>query len=267
MSLETQYSMISLEASSGVEGVRHAVSRLPHFMKTLTGQIGKALAHPISAFFPKNNLERAAAVCMAVPYQQMRTRAIPVVPGLSVDYLTYTNALAQSATLCSQIEPNMLQPTINAMARLLNDPDQFRTVRPSAEFVTVDIAPLNSASKTVLKMIDHAKDTATAPYGTVIRRNADWAEIIKNSQHVNTVFTSADHVRFMSTVERLNELVATMIQRLSNDQDAYKVSGPMLKKIIDAIYNCGLAVEFFGLTYRRVLVYNTAMDRFIEQYK
>lgn len=263
MSLEAQYEVISLEASGGADAVRQAITRLPSFFVSLTARLGQALSAPIDAFFPKHNLEWAAAQCLAVPYHVMRARTMPAVPGLKVDYLTYTNALAQNAALSATVEERMLTPVINYLSQALNNPDQFRNMRPDNQLDGISVTKLNQASKAISRMTEVTSNPATALYGTLIRRNADWQQIIENSQNIHLVFTSADHVRLMSTVERLNTLISTLIQRLNGDQDAYKVAGPVLKKIIDLTYNCGIGVEFFGLTYRRTLVYDNAIERFI----
>ena len=268
LSLEAQYRTISVEAKAGPASLQQALTRLPGFMKETTKRLVEALSHPIDALFPARNLHWAVEQLVAVPYPQMRSVIVPCIPGIRVDYLTYTDRLADDAKFCSQFEAMYLDPLIDYLARKLNNPDGLRSVQPDDALDHMSLKEFNAHNAAMGKVLDLHNDKAQKPYGQLIRRNADWPEILAHSQTIHAVFTQADHDRFKTKFDRAKNLLDTLIQRLTHGgPDAYKISAPVFTKVVDATYVVAHAVELYGLTYRRALVLDFALDQLIDSVK
>jgi hypothetical protein len=267
LSLEAQVNTITLEAASGESSLQQALTRLPMFLKTTTTKLVDALKHPIDSFFPAKNLTWAAEQLSATPYPQMRGVTVPCVPGIKSDYLAYTNQLADDALFCRAMEQNYLDPLIDYLSRKLNNPNGLRSVQPDDSLNHITMDALNHHNQALGKHLDARDDKNTKPYGKVVKNNASWAQIIANCETIHRAFAAADHDRFKSKVDRANELLGTLIQRLTHDKELYRVSGPVLTAVVNAAYVTATAVEYYGLTYRRGLVLDFAIDQLIVQVK
>lgn len=267
LSLEAHHRTITLEARTGTEAsLQQALTRLPEFFKSARKKLVDAFSHPIDALFPAKNLAWAVAQLNEIPYPQMRSVDVPCVPGINVDYLTYTTRLADDARLCKRFEADYFDPFIDFLSRKLNNPDGLRSLAPDASIDHITMAELNVHNAAMGKLL--TKDDKTSKgYSRVIRRNADWAEVMAHSKTIHEVFTQTDHDRFKAKAERANNLLGTLIQRLTHDHELYKISAPVLKTIVDKGYILAVAAEFYGFTYRRALVLDNALDLMIEAVK
>lgn len=267
LSLESQYETLTLEAMAGDSSLQQALTRLPEFFKAVKKKVADAIEHPIDALFPTKNLEWAASQLIAVPYPHMRTQQVPCVAGIKVDYLTYTERLADDAKLCRRFENEFLDPYVAYLSGKLNNPDGLRSMRPDDSLEHINLKELNVHNTAMNKLLDVHDEKMSKPYGKLIRRNADWPEVIAHSRVIHEAFTQSDHERFKGKFERANVLLGSLIQRLTADQDAYKVSAPVLKAIVDAAYAIATAVEYYGITYRRARALDFALDQLIESVK
>jgi hypothetical protein len=267
LSLESQYETLTLEAMAGESSLQQALTRLPEFFKAAKKKVADAFQHPIDALFPAKNLEWAAGQLIATPYPHMRNQQVPCVAGIKTDYLTYTERLADDAKFCRRLEAEYLDPFIAYLSAKLNNPDGLRSVRPDNSLDHITIKDLNVHNTAMSKLVDTHDEKMSKPYGKLIRRNADWPEVIAHSKVIHEAFTEGDHERFKGKIERANTLLASLIQRLTADQDAYKISAPVLKTVVDVAYVIANAVEYYGVTYRRALVLDYALDQLIESVK
>lgn len=267
LSLEAYHRTISIEAKAGGDSLQQAITRLPMFFKAAKSRLTDALSHPIAAMFPAKNLNWAANQLATIPYMVLRTKNFPAVPSMKADYLSYTEALAKDAFLAGEVEKNYIEPFIAHLSALVNSPDALRSMKPDNSLDQVNLNDLNKHTAAMGRLIDVRQDAPSKHYDKLIRRQADWAPIVTHVTDINRAFTQSDHERFTSKVDRMSTLLGTLIQRLSADNDAYKVSAPVLKKLVDASFVCATAVEFYGLTYRRALVLDQALTQLIDQVK
>jgi hypothetical protein len=263
--LDLQYRNIALEAQAGESSLQQAVTRLPEFLKATTKKLVDALSHPIDALFPAKNLHWAVNQLVAVPYPQMRSVEVPCVPGIKVDYRLYTERLADDAKLCKRMEEDYLDPLIDYIARKLSHPDGLKSAQPDDTLSHISMKDLNAHNNAISKCIDAKHGKVSKPYGQIVKRNADWPEILAHSQTIHLAFSQVDHDRFKAKVDRANNLLATLIQRLTQDRDAYKVSSAVLGKVVEVSYVVATAVEYYGMTYRRALILDNALDQLIVQ--
>ncbi len=264
LSLHAQYSTLALEAQAGESSLRQALTRLPHFFKEVGKSLTEAFSKPFHAVFKAKDLNWAITQLAAVPYPTLRTTVVPCVPGLTTDYLSYIAALDLDAQHAAVLEAKYLNPLIDFLAKKLANPDALRSQAPDLALVAVDLTALNIRTKAMAGLVDPTNDSASQPYGKLIKRHADWTAIQEHIAHITKVFTQSDHARVAMSVARCNELLGTLIARVSEDPSMYKVSGPTLKLIADAAYATATAVEFYGLTYRRAVVLEAAIHGLVD---
>lgn len=254
LSLQTQFETLSVEAQAGEGALQQALTRLPAFFKSVSGKLNDAVIHPIQSLFVSKDLAWAVGVLEKTNYADMRVVMMPCIPGVKVDYLTYVAVLDQATQYAKQIEATYLDPMIAYLASKLNNPDSLRSLAPDPAVEQLNLTTLNQLNKSITHVTDPHHAVSQEPYGKLIKRNSDWSAVLKHCESIRQGFSQSDQAAFQRKVARLNDLLATLIQRVTQDHDVYKVSGKSLNVLAEKAYFTATAVEFYGLTYRRAMV-------------
>jgi hypothetical protein len=266
--LQEQFDTISTEAMAGEPSLQQALTRLPGFFKEIGVKLKGALAEPIDNLFRPKNLAWAASQLAGFNYADLRTVEMPAIPGVKVDYLTYTRVLAMHAQYAGTIEAQFLTPLITYLAKKLSNPEALRSMHEqNPELDHIVMTDLNALNRKMVACLDTKHDDSEKPYGKLIKRNQDWHEVAMHAAAINMAFSQSDHVRFEAQVDRLNTLLGTLLSRASQDPMIYKLSGPTITRISGAAYITATAVEFYGLTYRRALVLDHTVNEIVDAVK
>lgn len=266
LSLHAQYRTISLETQAGEASLQKALTRLPSFLKAVTDSLVKSVTNPYDVLFRAKDLSWAAERLAEMPYAQLRAEAFPAITDAKVDHLTYLKVLHENILLANEIEAKYIAPLVTFLSKKLGNPDSLRTASPDPLLEHIKLEPIKAATRAISHVLGD-KAEATRPYGQLIKRNADWQEILPLAKAVHDGFGKADHENFTGQFERCNELLGTLIGRLTASENHYAVSAVTLGRITDAAYIVATAVEFYGMTYRRATALDTVWDRTIEATK
>ena len=270
LSLDKQSKTIALEAMGGESSLKAALTRLPNFLKDVSTRFGKAVATPIDALFHRKDLKWAAEHLQAFDYADVRTRKVPVVPGLNTDYLTYVEELDGAAQVAKGVLERFVVPLTDFIAKRLANPDLLRSHAPDPAIAELNEKSLKEIAgwiKDLNSQVDSTPVHSELPYGKAVKRNADWEAIIGHAESIHDAFAKDDQTRFKKAVERLNELLGTLLGRVSHESDAYAVAGPTLTRISEAVYVTATFVEFYGLIYRRAVVLDHSLDELVNTVK
>lgn len=267
LSLDAQYRTIALEAQGGHDSLQSALSRLPAFFKEVSGKLSQVFQSSIDAFWKPKDLSWAAGVLMHHDYMTLRTIEMPALPTLRSDYLTYTAALADDAKLCATILRQYLDPLASAVAYFLANQDHLAQHHPVDELHHFDLKKFDQHLKATGRLLDPKHAEGLKPYGKLIKRQNDWHEILAHVETIGKVFRESDHAAFAYSVERVNELLNKLLRRVSDEPDTYRLSGPTLDVLTKAAYVTATAVEFYGLTYKRAMNLEVAMQSLVEAVK
>lgn len=264
LSLQAQYDTLSVEALAGESSLQKALTRLPAFFKAVGTKLTEAVAQPIQALFVPKDIAWAASELAKTNYADMRAVNLPCVPGVKVDYLTYVAVLDEAAQYAKQLEVLFLDPLITYLAGKLNQPDGLRSLAPDPSLQDLTLTTLNQLNKAIAQVTDSHRDMAYQPYGKLIKRNADWAAVVSHAEAIHQAFVETDHLAFQRKVQRVDELLGLLIQRVTHDHELYKVSGKALTLLAEKAYFTATAVEFYGLTYRRASVLDYQLGQLVE---
>ena len=264
LSYEAQYQIISLEAMGGADSLRSALTRLPGFFSETSKRLGSLLSAAVGDFWRPKDLNSVAQELAHRPYQELRKKEFPSIPGVKVDYLTYSEALAKDADLCARVSQEVIKPLTSAIALFLSDRDRLASNRPMEEILHISADPYNKQSQATAKLLDPKKHMEVQPYDKLIRRQNDWAFIAKNAGAISQAFDTSDHAAFSFSVERLNDLLSKLMNRVTHQPELYRVSSASLEAISRSAYAAAQAVEFYGLTYKRASAFELAMTRMVE---
>lgn len=267
LSLQAQFTTLSVEALAGEASLQKALTRLPAFFKDVGTKLADAVAAPIQALFVPKDVTWAAEVLSKTNYADMRTVSFPCVPGLKGDYLTYITALSKATHYARQIEVLFLDPLITYLAAKISNPEALRSLAPDASLDSITLTMLNQLTRTMAAVTDAHHDAATQPYGKLIKRNSDWAQVAVHAQEIHHAFAQSDQLAFQRKVQRVDELLGALIKRVTQDSTLYKVSGKSLTLLAEKAYYTATAVEFYGLTFRRSLVLDHQLGLLVDAAK
>jgi hypothetical protein len=267
LSLDAQYRTISIEAQGSTDSLQSALSRLPSFFKDVNDKLSQVFQSSIDAFWKPKDLSWAAGVLQKHNYMDLRETELPALPSLRSDYLTYTRALAKDAELSRTVLRQYIEPLAKAVAVYLGDKDGLRQRHPVETLHHFDLKPFSAQLRVTSRLLDPTRAMAMQPYGRLIRRQNDWSEVLKHIDDISRIFAEADHASFSYSVERVNDLLGKLLRRVTEEPEAYKVSGPTLDVLTKAAYVTATAVEFYGLTYKRAMALEEAMEHLVEAVK
>lgn len=267
LSLEAQYRTISVEAQGNPESVQSALARLPSFFKEVSAKLGDVFKSSIDAFWKPKDLNWAAATLQKHNYMDLRETLMPALPSLRTDYLTYITALDEDAKLASRVLHDYLEPLTKATAIYLGSHDDLGSHHPVETLMHFELKPFDLALKRTGRLLDPVRAEPTQLYGKLIKRQNDWPVILAHFSSLTKIFAQTDHAAFLYSVDRANDLLGKLLQRVSDDPSAYRISGPTLDGLTKAAYVTATAVEFYGLTYKRAMALEEAMERLVETVK
>lgn len=264
--LSHQSTTIALEAVSGEVALQSALTRLPAFFAEVSRLFTGIISTPIDALFHRNDLQWAATELQKLPYVDLRQEKVPAPPGLTTDYLSYLGSLSKAADQAGRVLEDYVLPLTNIIAVRLANPSVLASHSPDPVLEKLTKSSTKEITRWIKELHGQTQSqptTITMPYGKLVRRQADWPAIVKHATHIHDQFAKDDASRFKAAVDRLNDLMGTLIQRLAHDKDAYRVAGPALKDLAEASYIVAAYVEFYGLVYRRAVVLDHAIDQLI----
>jgi len=267
LSLDAQYRTISVEAQGSGESLQSALSRLPSFFKDVNAKLSQAFKNSLDAFWKPKDLAWAAAVLQKHNYMDLRDTPLPALPSLRSDYLTYTAALDEDAKLAGTVLRQYIEPLAKAVAEYLGDKDGLMAHHPVDTLHHYDLKVFSHAMQRTARLLDPVHAEPTQPYGKLIKRQNDWTAVIGHIDHIGHVFAEADHAAFAYSVERVNDLLGKLLRRVTEEPDAYRVSGPTLDVLTKAAYVTATAIEFYGLTYKRAMALEAAMQSLVDAVK
>ena len=267
LSLDAQYRTISVEAQGNGESLQSALSRLPSFFKDVNGKLSQVFKLSIDAFWNPKDLSWAAGVLQKHNYMDLREKDLPALPSLRTDYQTYTAALADDAALANTVHRQYIEPLTKAIAGYLGDKDGLVQHHPVDTLHHFDLKAFTRHMQRTARLVDPSRAVPLQPYGKLIKRQNDWIPVLKHIDDITKVFAQADHAAFAYSVERVNDLLGKLLRRVTEEPEAYRVSGPTLDVLTKAAYVTATAVEFYGLTYKRAMALEEAMEKLVEAVK
>lgn len=251
--LKYRRDVITLESKSGAEALQHAVGRLPDFFISVRAAFSAYLANPtIQLFVP------AAAYSLKKfsddkSYADLRKLEAYVPPGLSVDYLTYTEVLKDGAKQMQAIRQDVLLPFSSWLAHKLGNPSSLAAITVNLK---VDGFHLHSVEKIEQRIQScfnpHVKQESLTTYGNVVRRNADWVTLQKDMELLNTAFSDDYHRGVVDLVNRCTSQIDTLMRRMQEEPDVYKISPPAVAALANMCYQIARELEFYGILRNRI---------------
>lgn len=190
-------------------------------------------------------------------YVNLSEIEVPVPQGMQVHYLDYIDAFAPSCNHAVDAWRRLCDYSM-FIAKLVTLPEAQKETSGR----TIGLAALEREREAINKAIGKTMKRnslhATLPYGKVVSRNADWAEIVSEIEAQGGVidsFKRSDYDR------KVNEL-ADNLERLANLQRQGKldsITPEVVKDVAEGTYQLAAEVEFYAIAYYRYMALRQAV--------
>lgn len=191
---------------------------------------------------------------------------IPV--GLKVNYLTYLDALEGVLPMILKIEEELLDPAINTIGVLINNPAMAASKSglngTAFNGKLFKIKPTDNA-KPVSACFDPNSREDTAKYKDVIRRNADLQTVVERLAQLQDNLPLELSARIEKKIRELLTLTDQLVEQIKTDE-RYKALSPKIGvQVSDQLYQCALWVEWYAVYQRQVLVLSNAVKDTVQK--
>lgn len=258
-SLRSQYEMISLESESGLASAAQAAKRLPHYFDNVKAYMAKSILDPVLSLFDSSTESWFTRGLNKRSYIDLQDLEVACPLGFTGDLLSYSKDLLESARAASEVLNKNISPFNEWLEQKLGDPETLNSSVGSKVTDYVDLKVENHWQKLHHHFTKDSRELATTKYKHLVRRNADWTEIVKNLSAVDHLLNKEYHQRVMSHTNRLTENLDQLLSRIEHEPDKYKLSGQVIKTLAERSYDTAKSVEYYALVRFKRRELETAM--------
>lgn len=196
------------------------------------------------------------------PYLALKDVLIFIPRGMKGTYMQTALGLKELADELTSVEEKVLTPLVNYTAGLLERPSDLE--RPFPYKRTVDSATIRDK---LMSLYDFDSQKVQAPYGTVINRNKDWADIAIVNKEVQETMSPDNLERIIKKHDRVRELAKTLDLILKSNEADLEASAKTIGEFIDYVTYAADLLRHYGLVNSAAIAFNVALNDNIERLK
>ena len=197
------------------------------------------------------------------PYFNLVPLYVYVPEGMNVSYKSYCDAL-KSAVQYAEALPTELGNYKGFLSRLLSNDDDLK----STDYAKFKYDTLNSELDASIadtgKCFRKNDHTTEVKYGQVVQNNGEWQAIFQDVNSLNTRIESIKKSELLKEVEAINKLL-DMLQGKIKRHEIDNISGEMLGKIGDYTYIVARYLEYYSVTYYRLMGLTECLNQTVDK--
>jgi len=264
-SLRIQNERVAIEAFAGANVQSLLSNTFPALLSDIKGFFGSFTSDtPAIALSPK---ERDFVKELAKhAYGNLSPLAAFVPEGLDTTYLKYSNILLNAAEHVSHLTIAVLPSYANFLSSLINNQDaKLSTISFNKIYqeLTVKREVLNQELGLCFK---RGSTKTEVTFGDVVARNNDWEKVfVVNAEmlkHVNSV----DRKVLNKKIQECSELLEVIMLKMKRNEFE-NMSPEVIINLSNGAYQVARELEFFSVTYFKVVAYTNAVNRTIDHFK
>lgn len=183
--------------------------------------------------------------------------------GLSENLVKYSAELLNHVKHSEEIMNKVLAPISTYTALLIGSKDRkFDTVGIVREMKKRE-TERNALLKSITDMYTAGSTNTAAKYSDLVGRNSDWDQVFRNlneaTKRINSVNRKEVNAKIAECVE-LFEVVQNKVAR----EELEGVSPEVTESLGEAVFQAAKELEYYSVTYYRVLALATAIEDSIE---
>ena len=209
-------------------------------------------------------IEAFSKVLKEVQYLEIKSMRIPVVEGLVVGYVQYTEVLKHCIDHMRKVYSGILKPYSDFLARYVSD-DKMRRNHSTqckidfAHFGKMRDANYKSLSACLKKFNPkgpHALELA--PLSTIVRNNNEWKPILERSETLVKDVMACNRVNITQEVHTCAEYIEIIAEELKKNNKA-DITPAIYADVISGAFNVAEEVEYFNTIWLLVFNFNAAV--------
>jgi hypothetical protein len=185
--------------------------------------------------------------------------------GLNTDYREYADYLMAAANHASLVLNEVLSPYSTFLSRLITNKEQqldttsmdkqFAALAAKREALAADMAGCfkKGSTKTEVTMKD------------VIERQRDWEEVFHKINAMSKLVMDVDRKALNKKIEECSNYLNTLMQLATRDK-LDRVTPEVVRGLADGAYQAASELEFFAVTYYRVMALNASVNRTMQHF-
>ena len=235
--------------SSGVfSNLRHTLSGL--FEPGRTRSVLPPLQSSLKLWLGRQNYIALSDVTVYVP------------KGLRVTYLDYLTALEKASETILRILPAMIEPTIEYVGILINNPSYVRSVSGIGTPATV--AELNnvnveSVTEPIAACFDPSNNSDETKYGNVLQRNSDLEVVHRRTVALQEAVAASRPTEVEKRIAVLIDMCEKLADAVRAHPDYKAITTVISKEVAGRIYACAQWAELYAVYLRQVMVLENAI--------
>lgn len=244
-SLQRMATIVSNEALLPANFLNAFTANVPEFFSRAKRVLVDAINNAWVSDFRKVDSGKLVHATKNIPYLNLVDMQVPTPAGLSVCYKEYLSHLEDAQTQVDRLFEETLKPLQRHIAILLNDPTRLSSHGSSTgiKFGQFNDEKMRKAFAASFK----AGNRVEWSYGELFKRQAELPEVDRQIQNLTGRYMGVDRKKVQKAIADIGEMVDTLIQRVNEEPEAYKFSGPVLKQLVTVVNEAARQVEFYSL--------------------
>lgn len=255
--------VIGLEAISGDNAFRKALSRLPGFLVGVRKMFSQPLQLVTVGNRPVVNFHHgSAAKLSAADYARHRNTIVQIPEGLKVDLLTYSKALLAATERMAPFHDQMAEPLMRWINYTLSSPSSMGALSNTLTIQGHAVVDLGDVQKDIVNCFEtRGQLQSEVPYGKALKRNADWADIDTNFLTMTAALGPAFHKKMATTLKELEISVDTLYTRVVNNPEKYQMTPNLLKQLVEEVVQVAEGFDFYAQLCYRIQEFDHSCER------
>lgn len=176
-------------------------------------------------------------------FMSVSSMEVPVPMGLSVPFKDYVMVLSGGQGYADSLLKEVLNPTIDYLAKLIAHPQEMVSIRGSES--KVKFRDIKKYKEELGRCLDAKAQLSKAPFKKVFQRLADYEYVGTSLNEYNRSMAAIEKEEILERAERAVELLNMLHDRLQASSDT-KMSGTVAGHLAKVAMNLAEEVELFG---------------------
>ena len=244
--IRLQSEAISLEAFNVKASMALVRKMIPNFIQNVTNFLENLTLNEklAVALVQDSKLQK---LLKDVKYVDVRKMEVYAPQGLKVSYLEYLRALEDSVVMAERLMPNVLVPFSNWLAMKLATPEALGSQRDNNMADQTKDSGLATAKASLERAVNKANTQQKFLYGKLVQRNSDWSDVVKSTNDLLSRYMATNPKQVREKVEEITTNLNTLIARMEEDPETYKLSGITAAGLAKQCYVMGREVEYYSV--------------------
>jgi hypothetical protein len=199
------------------------------------------------------------------PYLDITPLAAFVPEGLDTTYLEYLESLMKNAAHASTVLNDVLSPYSVFLSQIVNNKDAILETTTFSNMYKSLEKERSSLYENIGKCFKYGSTKTEVTLGDVIKRNSDWEHVFNNVTSITKLINSVDRNILNKKIKECSDLLDIIIAKIKRNE-LNNATPEVVRNLSDGAYQVASELEFFSVTYYKIIALVTSIDRTTEHF-